>query len=186
MSYKETSQQVPEEHAKFCELIAKVNAKSYLEIGSHAGGSLWRVAHAMPPGSKIVSVDLPHPHIKPSLEDCIAELKKTGYDARVIFGDSRRHDIVFDAAKDAPYDVVFIDANHTEPFVRLDYKNYGQMAKKILAFHDVAAISRRPNRHPIEVKTVWDEIKKDNLNTEEIIADPNSGFNGIGIVWVDE
>jgi hypothetical protein len=41
-------------------LLQREGVRSYLEIGSKFGGSLWRVANSLPPGSRIVSVDLPN------------------------------------------------------------------------------------------------------------------------------
>ncbi len=183
--YKTDINQFPAEHERFCEILRQTDVRSYLEIGSNFGGSLWRVASILPVGSKLVSVDQPNiknNNSKEILGLCIDELNAIGYDAHVIFGDSTRHDIVFAAAKYAPFDAVFIDANHSSSYVRADYKNYRQMAKKIIAFHDIAAV--RPNKpEPIEVKTFWDEIKGVMPNTEEIILD-ETVTNGIGVIFL--
>lgn len=181
--YLTVIKQTLNEHDKFIEILKQADVRSYLEIGSFVGGSLWRVANALPIGSKIVAVDdpMPHKNSKDSLIICVNDLKELGYDAHLIFGDSTRHDIVFEAVKYAPFDAVFIDANHSLPYVRADYKNYGQMAKKLIAFHDIAAT--RPKKN-CEVKILWDEIRGGVLHTEEILLNSNTMTNGIGVVYL--
>ena len=44
---------------EFRRLIIAEGVRSYLEIGSKFGGSLWWIATSMPRGSRVVSIDLP-------------------------------------------------------------------------------------------------------------------------------
>src|SRR4051812_31166096 len=77
----------------FVQFVRDENIRSYLEIGSKYGGSLWRVARAMPTKSRIVAVDLPflstfkRPVSQPYLEQVVGELSRS-YDATLILGDS--------------------------------------------------------------------------------------------------
>jgi len=45
-----------EELAQFIALLKKENVRSYLEIGSKFGGSLWRIGCALQVKSRLVSV----------------------------------------------------------------------------------------------------------------------------------
>lgn len=176
-----------EELYKFIDLLKQEKVQSYLEIGSKHGGSFWHIVNgALPVGATVVSVDLPHgdrsfKESEPPLKECIAALRKKGYDARLFLGDSTDPGIIDEVSKLAPFDACFIDANHTEPYVRADWENYGPLAK-IVAFHDIGWIPRpEPTKKmPIEVPRVWNEIKV-GYRHQEIRMCPRD--NGIGVLW---
>lgn len=166
----------------FLGILRRHSVSSYLEIGSKFGGSLWRVADVLPKGSRIVSVDLPHgTGSEPHLRECIQALNKRGFDAQLYIGDSTDPAIVDQVSDLGPYDCVFIDANHTLPYVRKDWANYGPMAKMV-AFHDISWVTRgdRTGKLPIDVPAFWNEIKT-NYRHEEIRLEPRD--NGIGVLW---
>lgn len=175
------------ELAKFAEILRAEVVNSYLEIGSKFGGSLWEIAKSLPVGSRLVSVDLPHgdksfKESEPPLRECIAALRAKGYDAHLIIGDSTDPVVIAAAAALGPYDACFIDANHTEPYIRKDWANYGPMAR-IVAFHDIGffrAGGMPVGKKPIEVPKVWNEIKQGRRH-REIRVDPQD--NGIGVIW---
>lgn len=173
------------ELAAFTELLQRENVRSYLEIGSKHGGSLWIIARALPKGSRVVSVDLPHgdtsfKETEPTLKECVVALKGLGYDAHLFLGDSTDQSIVKAVEALGPFDACFIDANHTVPYVRSDWHNYGPMARMV-AFHDIGWIQRpQPGKKPIEVPQVWNEIKG-GFRHQEIKMCPRD--NGIGIIW---
>jgi predicted O-methyltransferase YrrM len=183
----------PQQHAdELTEFIAFLKGKqitSFLEIGSKFGGALWAIAQqALAPKSRIVSVDLPNSRwgrsdSERSLRDCITELKRQGHDAHLLIGDSTAASIVSQVKALAPFDAIFIDANHTEPFVRKDFANYGQLSK-IVCFHDIGWNNPTPpGRLTIEVPKVWRELKeahKDQATFLEIKRDTN--HNGIGVL----
>lgn len=171
------------EFAQFQKIIREAGARSYLEIGSKFGGSLLLAAEALPPGSRIVSVDLPWGDRSslPPLQDVIAQLQGRGFDAHLIVGDSTHGDIMGAVKALSPYDVIFIDANHTLPFVTKDWETYGPMGC-VVAFHDIAFFreSMPAGKLPIDVPAFWKSIKGD-YRHQEIIARP--GDNGIGVLW---
>ena len=191
-SYKIKAQQHDGELAEFLEFIGSIKPKSYCEIGCKFGGLLWAVAQQMPKGSRLVAVDKPNgpwgrTDSELSLQQCVGELKRLGHDAHLIIGDSTAREVVERVAKLAPFDVVFIDANHTEPFVRKDFASYGQLARHC-CFHDIGWNNPTPpGRMAIEVPKVWREIKETYGGTAtftEIRHD--HGHNGIGILrWND-
>jgi hypothetical protein len=172
--------QDPVELVEFARLVTREKVKSYLEIGSKFGGSLWHVACAMPLGSRLVAVDLVGDL---DLNECIKRLKSLGYDARLLIGDSVDPKVVDAARVLGPYDLCLIDANHHEPYVRQDWANYGPMARMV-AFHDIGWVQGdRPNKPwRIEVPKVWNEIKQD-YRHQEIKLCPTGRDNGIGILW---
>lgn len=171
---------------QFIAILCAERVKSYLEIGSKHGGSLWRIAHALPKGSRIVSIDLPHGDLSfketlPNLQACVRELCSLGYDAHLFIGDSTNPETVEWARALGPYDAILIDANHTEPFVRKDWANYGSMGR-LIAFHDIGWIPRPSKKMPIEVPKVWNEIKQ-NYRHKEIKLCHTGQDNGIGVLW---
>lgn len=168
------------ELVEFVKLVTRENVRSYLEIGSKFGGSLWAVTTAMSKGARAVAVDLDGGN---DLKDCVSKLKFHLYDVHLLVGDSTDPKIVEAAAKLGPFDLCLIDANHTEPFVRMDWRNYGPLAR-IVAFHDIAwDQGDRPDKPwKIEVPKVWNEIKQD-FAYQEIKLCKTKRDNGIGILW---
>jgi hypothetical protein len=175
------------ELARYIALLDQEGVSSYLEIGSKHGGSLWRVGCSLPKGSRIVSIDLPHGDesfkvTKPNLQACVARLKTMGYDTHLFLGDSTWPDAIAFAERLGPFDCVFIDANHTEEFVRDDWANYGPMGRMV-AFHDIGWIE--PANFPahkmkIDVPKVWAELKAGHRHVE---FKHDRGHNGIGVLW---
>jgi predicted O-methyltransferase YrrM len=174
------------EIAWFCELLKREGCKSYLEIGSLFGGSLWRVGSVLPRGSKVVSVDLPsgQPHDPgdfDSLKACAAKLAEDfGHDSHVIEGDSTDKFIVERVEPHGPFDACFIDANHTLSYVTKDWENYGPLCR-IVAFHDINW-KRDPGtfRRRVDVPVLWEQLKK-KYRFEEIREGKQD--NGIGVLW---
>ncbi len=187
--YRTRVLQNPSEHAAFLELLKKENVKSYLEIGSMYGGSLWRTAHVLPKGAKVVSVDYAShtPEALPHLKEAVAALKSEGYDVHLLHGDSTSPEIVEKVSDLAPFDCVFIDGSHTFEDVQADWENYGPMGR-IVAFHDIAWNSTWkssvPGRvtMPIYVPEVWDRVKKE-YRHKELKLHPAGNYYGIGILW---
>lgn len=176
------SLQNEEELDAFIRLVRLQSARSYLEIGAESGGTLWRVAQALPKGARIVAVDLPLQAGRRSLEACIDRLCGTGYAAGIIWDDSTLADTVRRVRELGPFDVAFIDANHSWQYVSQDWENYGPMARMV-AFHDIGwrrGAEWRGVR--IDVPDFWNEIKK-GYPFVEIKHDLKGKDNGIGVLW---
>lgn len=169
-------------------------AGSLLEIGSRFGYPLVEMAHVLKPGAKVVSVDLPdaegwNPPLDtlPHLRQNIQRLKAEGYDASLLIGDSHSEDMVKSVALLGPYDVVFIDGDHSYQGVKLDWQYYGSMGKTVI-FHDIRK-PQPPENMSLEVWKFWDELKawnqvKVNRPIEEFLA-PGSKM-GIGKIGAPE
>lgn len=188
-AYETEALQYEDEIAEFVELVRSSNIKSYLEVGAKFGGSLWRIAQALQPGSRIVVVDLPHGTIKwekskVSLEACLARLEQMGHETHLIWGDSTKPDVVQQVRALGPFDLALIDANHTMPYLEKDWENYGEIAR-LVAFHDISW--HRPADWPatysrIDVPQFWQQIR-DDYPYKEIKLDPTGRDNGIGVLW---
>jgi predicted O-methyltransferase YrrM len=186
MKYQTAMLQDRIEMRKFLDLIKREKVTRYLEIGCKHGGSLWFIGSELPPRSRIVAVDLPHgdrsfKESQPHLEACVDHLLRLGHEAYLLIGDSTDPQVIADVTKLGPFDLVFIDANHTEPYVWADWKAYGELGRMI-AFHDIGWIARpEPSKKmPIEVPRVWAEIKQYHRHVE-IRNCPRD--NGIGVLW---
>ena len=179
--FENNAAQVASEFAAYAGLLMRENVRSYLEIGSQYGASLWSAAKVLPKGSRLVSVDMPqNPQTSGSLGECVTELNKLGFDAHLYLADSTIGHIIDQVSDWGPFDCVFIDGNHTLPGVTKDWQNYGPMARMV-AFHDIVWDRPvRPGRLPIEVSHLWRELKK-KYRHEEFIA-PGSE-KGIGVLW---
>lgn len=175
------------EAIRFIEILKAEGVRSYLEIGSKFGGMLWRVGISLPRDSRIASIDLPHgdgsfKETLPHLVACVAALKARGYDAHLHLGDSTAPEAIAFATSLAPFDCIFIDANHTEPYVRKDWANYGPLGRMV-AFHDINFKRDKPiepPKMPIDVPKVWAELKGKYRHTE-IKCEVQD--NGIGVLW---
>lgn len=182
----EIAQDGPEIDA-FCALLKREGVRSYLEVGSKFGGSLWKVASALQPESRIVSVDLPNGtkawnKSSESLSACITDIRALGHDARVIWGNSTSPDVIARTDALGPFDAILIDADHRLLGVTADWENYGPMGK-IIAFHDIGW-QRAPTWEGtrIDVPEFWDGIKNE-YRHEEFKFCPSGKNNGIGVLW---
>ena len=171
--------QVESELTAFLEFIKLRGVKSYLEVGVGRGDTFHEIVCTMPEGSLAVVVDLPaskwgFKDSKPYLEEAVADLKKRGYDVRVFLGKSGDSKIIKSVAALAPFDLIFIDADHTYKGVKEDFKNYSPFSKTI-ALHDVAEKS-----HNCEVYKFWEETTP-REKTQQIVE--REGSYGIGIIY---
>lgn len=180
--------QVEAEIDGLADIFRKEGVRSFLEIGSKFGGSLERLASAMPVGSRVVSVDLPRgtrawPQSEAELKATVARLQTEGYDTHLIWGDSTDPQVVAKVRALGPFSAIFIDANHTTPYLWKDWENYGTMGR-VVAFHDIGW-RRAPEWSEgvrIDVPQFWDEIKT-GYRYEELKFCPTGKNNGIGVLW---
>lgn len=187
--YRDKLLQNRQEHDEFLGLLKAEGVRSYLEIGSMYGGSLWRVGHALPQGSRLVSIDymVDTPEAQPHLEACIAELRELGRDAHLILGDSAAPETIAKAEALGPFDCVFIDGAHTLEAVTADWENYGRMGR-IVALHDISwnstwksSVPGRVSK-PMGVPTLWAELKAKYRHKELQYHQPRN-YYGIGVLW---
>ncbi len=176
------TQQNRQEFVYFLAHIA--GARSILEVGSCLGRSLWMMALVANPGAVIRSIDLgvlPEEagklkglDVSPALAQTRDELSADGFDVKICLGNSHDEKVIAWARDNGPYDVVFIDGDHSYEGAKADWLAYGPMGR-IVGFHDIA--------HPqCGVRQLWSEIKSSGHATTERVAT----HMGIGIIMMPE
>lgn len=179
--------QKPDELRAFCELLREWNVRSYLEVGARYGDTFHEVGKHLEPGATMVALDMPNGpwgrnNSEEQLRSAVDDLR-TKHNASVVFGDSRvpaTIDLVYGRNEHKPFDVVFIDGDHSIEGVVLDWVNYGPMGK-IIAFHDIAPVTQKTIRK-VHVPYLW-RILKARYKYKEIHS--TSPGMGIGIIWRD-
>ena len=109
-----------------------VNINSYLEIGAAAGGTIYLINHFLHPKGIVIVDDGQHPR---------AWMRKTilsGINYENIQGLSFQLPIIEAAKQFAPYDLIFVDADHSYPSVRADITCYLPMLSSggFMIMHD--------------------------------------------------
>jgi len=166
------------EFAQFIDFVRTIGARSYLEIGSKFGGTLFRIGMAMPEGSRCISIDLPRARETASwrsMHGVQRWLEGQHRSCGFIWMDSTSHKAVQQAQQRAPFDLVFIDANHDYSFITRDFANYAPMASKAVAIHDIKLITSG-------VPMFWDEIKHEHKHREIVNSQSTGEAMGIGII----
>jgi predicted O-methyltransferase YrrM len=169
------------------QLLQAEGVRSYAEIGAREGDTFHHVMMALPTGSTGVAVDLPGVRwgkdaTRVQLERATADLRRQGYHASCVFGDSQAQATQRLVASRGPFDAVLIDGDHTYAGALADWLTYRNQAR-LVAFHDVAGVGQRCKRSGalVEVPRLWAEIKASGLRTVEFIA-PRTTM-GIGVAW---
>lgn len=163
-----------EEFASFLEFVKSRRCKSVLEVGAMFGLSIYRIAQQLQPKSTVVCVDLPlDPPVnniptEPVLRSNMETISLMGHHAELFLGNSHDPVLIESVRKFAPFDFIFIDADHSEEAVRQDWANFGPMGKAV-GFHDIIG---EPG-----CAALWADIKKQHQTVEFT----QSGWLGIGI-----
>lgn len=175
------------------EIARANNVTSYLEVGARNGVSVRRIAQFMPKGSRIVIVDLPDGpwgtgESESSLKFVVRELTEFGYDVHLFLGDSKAPGIVAEVQRLGPYDLAYIDGDHTYKGVSADWQNYGPMAD-IVAFDDILATGKKfgsganhGKRWQFGTATLWEEMVADERFDIRNLRGSETSKQGIGVV----
>jgi hypothetical protein len=126
--------------------------KTYLEIGSFAGGSVSLVSsHPYP--TKCYSIDLGRPIPQEVVENNVSKFKNEKSTFKYFKGDSRDENVI-NQIKDE-IDILFIDGDHSYDGALNDFKVYSKMVKAggYIVFDDYNDYIHSP-----EVKTAVDDI----------------------------
>lgn len=124
--------------------------KSYLEVGTAEGNSLYVLSHALPDKAKVFSIDFGEKHTRLPCQEITSKLRER-LDFNSHTCNSHAHYAppsalerwgidktpIFIWELEKPYDVVLIDAGHTYEDVIADAAAFGWMANKYIIFHDI-------------------------------------------------
>jgi hypothetical protein len=175
--------QMEDELKGYIELLKSRNVLKYLEIGARHGDTFHEIMINLPKGSLGVAVDLPGAlwgkrTTADALRKAVTDLRKRGYEAHYILGDSRSEEVLKTVRAFAPFDAVLIDGDHTYQGVKTDYVNYSPFAP-LIAFHDITGDGQREKVYgnPVEVPRFWNELKG---NKTEFVAEGSK--MGIGVI----
>lgn len=116
--------------------------RSYLEVGTAEGNSLFVLAQALQKDPIVRYIDYGEKHTTPARNEIIARLKDSGISVYGLHGNSHDPKLIESIAPITyngleKFDAVLIDAGHTYEDVIADASAYGWMASKYIIFHDV-------------------------------------------------
>ena len=111
--------------------------RSYLEVGTAEGNSLYVLSKALSLASSVTYVDIGEPHTEKPRKEIVKLLEDGGLYVNEIVGNSHLRENIREAYSLAPYDMVMIDADHDYSSVIADAIAYGPMARKFIVFHDI-------------------------------------------------
>lgn len=177
-------------------LMREERVTSYLEIGlRHATTFQWLGAR-LPRGSRLTGIDWPgsawgEENVDAAREK-IAEAAQDlndvfGQDVYILLADSKSDRAVEVAVNRGPFDLVFIDGDHSYDGVKKDWELYSSLSR-IVAFHDIdtpnAGWMTEEKKVQFGVHTLWSELVE--THRHRTIVDPNMPGLGIGVVWTQK
>ena len=194
--------QRPAEIVQLLRIIAALQPRRIVEVGSAAGGTLFLFARAAASDAILVGVDLPPQPEGGGLSDWRAALYAEALGAppqrvRMVRGDSHAPATVArvrEALDGQAADFLFIDGDHSYAGVRRDYELFSPLVRTggLIAFHDIVPDSYHRYGIRTEVDTggvplFWAELKalhQDNCRVSEIVEDPAQDGLGIGVMAI--
>lgn len=181
--------QVRSELQEFSTIIRKLSPQRLLEVGTNRGGTFFVLCQVSSPDATVISVDIPGGPFSDG---------KSFYRERLLRSMTRRLQKFYRFTADShlqstlekaantlngeKLDVLFIDGDHTYNGVKQDFEMYSPLVRSggIVAFHDIAI---HPAEVGCEVDKFWNEVKK-SYTHREIIANPDQGWAGIGVLYL--
>lgn len=147
---------------------------SVLEIGAWDGGTLKEWMAAGPDVVVVIDAELRKQDL------WYAWAYVAGTELIPVAGRSQEPEVIRAAASYAPFDWVFIDADHQYEAAKADWENYSPMVKPggAVAFHDI-----RDYDHG-DLGRLWAEVKSSRRSLEILDLATAEPWGGIGVVWM--
>lgn len=148
----------------------------------------WFIGH-LRAGDRILVIGSKHGGVESLIKSRISDVTTVSVDISpqednrhaMIVGNSSNLDIQNRISQHGPFDIVFIDGDHSYAGVRADWEYTQSLNPRLIAFHDIAtAVKHR--REGCEVDRLWSEIKSSGFRTSEKIV--GCGWGGLGLVWL--
>lgn len=188
-NYFFTALQVPSELRALGEILAELQPRRALEIGTAHGGTLLFLTRLASPQATIASVDLPGGRFGggygPRRRWWYQRFARREQKLHLLQGDSHSPEMlsrVKAAFKGEPLDYLFIDGDHTYEGVKSDFETYGPLVRKggVIAFHDIVEGKAEMVGG---VPRFWREVRP-GFRHNEFVKDPRQGGWGIGVLYV--
>ena len=169
--------------------VEKMKPKTFLEIGTASGGTLFLLARAAADNAEILSVDLPYgkfgggyPNWKLPLYKSFVGPKQRIHLIREDSHSQKAVDSVRKALNGKKLDFIFIDGDHTYGGAKKDFELYKWFIKPkgIIGFHDIVVHTKESG---CDVFRFWNEIKKKHKH-KEIVHDWGKRMGGIGLLFM--
>jgi cephalosporin hydroxylase len=174
------------ELAPFLVLVARLEPRRIIEIGSGRGGTLHAVSLVCPADASFISIDLPE-----------GAFGGSGFSAEIgqkLIRPTQRHSLIQANSHDPAIaaqvaelmpvvDLLLIDGDHTYQGVRADYELYATLVRRggMIALHDIVPHTNHPD---CEVHVFWRELpgpKREIVGPETNVHFGGS-WGGIGVV----
>jgi len=180
--------QIDEELMEFVELVDEREPERIVEIGTAKGGLFYIFCRHLDSAQSIVSLDLPGGPFGGVYSEGRVPLFRefsSRTDLHFVRGDSHDEDTarrLEDRLSGAQVDLLFLDGDHTYDGVRQDFERYKDVVAPdgLIALHDIVP---NPSHSDCEVDRFWNELQ-DEYETRDIVADPEQGWGGIGLVFL--
>lgn len=175
----ENAMQDMQELEDFLQVIRDIGAKKILEIGTCGGGTAAAMAST---GAVVTTMDIVDGSGSYPWEK--EEYKKEFPNAKVNFLCADSRPWYTPPKVQDNYDLVFIDADHTDFSQYTDFKNYACMGK-VVAVHDINQWKTRTQDDWFP-RNFWRLVMEDGTyQTKEIQSPTNlGGLGGIGVVYM--
>lgn len=181
--------QVPSELIEFAHFVQAERPRTVLEIGTRSGGTFFLLCRLSDPRAMVISLDLPGGRWGGGYGayrvPVIHRMKQPRQSLHLVRGDSHdaaTRDRVRRILARRPIDLLFIDGDHSYDGVRQDFEMYAPLVRPggAVVLHDIVA---HPPASGVDVARFWNEAKA-RYPHREIVADPDQGWAGIGILSV--